>query len=241
MARGHPGVRDQQVKSSVYKSSLTAFCLVLLGAASLAAPARAQPALPQWLPIATLDKPFNDAAKDIGLRHRFALRDCGNFNKHFICTYGSETGIGVAAWASQPVGLVEQMNIAIPRCTAEADLADVAAMLLHILHPRRPLSTFSRAIVAMARFAEHAGSGEHWLDGVSYHLIERGPLGLGLVVRRTPPNAVPPNAAMRKRVAEAQKYYAPEFDCPHAASIVIEPVARPPADALRPVIRSISK
>lgn len=184
-------------------------------------------ALPQWLPVATLDKALNDAAADLRRPHRFVLRDCGNSGGYYICTYSSERGIGVAAWSSQPVGLVEQINVAIPPCHAIDDLSDIAAMMLHILHPRRPIPTFSRAIVAMSNFAARKGSGEYWLDGVSYHLVDRGRLGVGLAIQRTPPSAVPPSEKRRLRTAKAHRFYLPHYDCPSPATVLIE--TDPPA------------
>jgi hypothetical protein len=65
-------------------------CAALAGAASVATAQVSQP-LPQWLPVQTLDKPFNDAAGDLKRPHNFALKDCGNEGPYFICTYGSAT------------------------------------------------------------------------------------------------------------------------------------------------------
>ena len=126
-----------------------------------------------------------------------------------------------AAWAPQPAGLVEQINIAIPACRAAEDLSDISTMLIYILHPRRPLATFPRAIVAMMRFAALRGSGVYWLDGVSYLLVDRGPLGVGLVVHRTPPNAVPPTDEQRTRLAKAQHFYDLPSECPAAPVVVV--------------------
>lgn len=227
---------------AVFKRSLLAFGLLLGGIALPATCADAQaPVLPQWLPVGTFDKPLNEAADDVGVRHRFKLRDCGNSGRHFVCTYASDTGIGVVAWSSQPVGLIEQLTIAIPACKAIDDLSDLSAMLIHILHPRRPVATFPRTIVAMARFAANTGSGEHWLDNVSYQLIDRKARGLGLVVHRTPPNAIPPSASMRKRVADAQRFYIPPYKCPGADGVVLEPVPESPRVAAPHPVISINK
>jgi hypothetical protein len=200
--------------------SVFLFGFALVVADSMACGALSQP-LPQWLPVETLDKPFNDAAGDLKKPQRFVLRDCGNERDHFICTYRTASGIGIAAWAPQAAGLVEQITIAIPPCRAVEDLSDLSTMLIYILHPRRPLATFPRAIVAMNRYASVRGSGVYWLDGVSYLLIDRGPLGLGLVVHRTPHDATPLTEEQRARLANAQRFYLPPSDCP------IEPPAVP--------------
>jgi hypothetical protein len=93
----------------------------------------------------------------------------------------------------------------------------------------------------MARYAEHSGSGEHWLDGVSYHLIDRGPDGVGLVVQRTPPNAVPSTPARRQRVASKTRFFTPAFACPLTTGAAVE--EPPPAiiEVPKRILRSITK
>lgn len=222
------------IVNEVLKFARTALSSALF-ATVLAVPAVLAQPLPQLLPIGTVDKPFNDAAQDLARPFRFVLKDCGNSGPAFICTYGSTNGIGIVAWAAQPVGLVEELAIAIPNCAPLEDLADISTMLIHIFHPNRTTATYPRAIVAMARFADTSGSGEHWLDGVRYHLINRGPLGFGLVVRRTPASAIPTTASARARVAARQRFYLPDYACPGAAAVVSPvpaPVVVPP-----PVLR----
>jgi hypothetical protein len=193
-------------------------------------PSHAQP-LPQWLPIATLDKPFNDAAKDLNLPEFFTLHKCGNLNGGFICTYGSQTGVGLAAWSAQQVGLVEQINIGMPSCEQGEELAHISAMLLHIFHPRRPVSTIVRGIVAMAEPTTRSGANEHWLDDVSYLLVDRKMAGFGLIIRRKPPNATTPRPfAVNYRYARAQNFYLPpppDSCIPPAEAIVVAPPVAP--------------
>lgn len=208
------------------KHSRVSLFIALVAAACASSAVDAQP-LPQWLPIATLDKPFNDAAQDLERPHRFALSDCGNTNGHFRCTYASQSGIGMAAWASQSQGLVEQINIIIPRCTAERDLVDISDMLVHIFSPRRPYATFSRGIFSMSAFAAATGNGEYWLDDVSYQLIDRGAVGWGLVVRRKPWHGNPRSESTRRRVAATQWFYVPTGPCAAA------PDVPPPVNVLR--------
>jgi len=208
----------------VIRLSVIALTLTLACAAAVATKAVGQP-LPQWIPVGTLDKPFNEAAVDHQRRQRFALQDCGNSSIYFICTYAANTGIGLVAWAKQPVGLVDQINIAIPVCNAMSDLDDIATMLIYIFHPKRPAITFHRSIVAMANFAANKGNGEQWLDGINYQLIDRKELGFGLVVRRTPPNMAPPSEQDRARSARAQRFYMPASDCPiPTGTIAVQPV-----------------
>jgi hypothetical protein len=52
--------------------SVLLFGFALVGAASMVSDGRAQP-LPQWLPVETLDKPFNDAAGDLKKPRRDVL------------------------------------------------------------------------------------------------------------------------------------------------------------------------
>jgi len=226
----------------VFQRSLLAFGLLLGAIALPATRADAQsPALPQWLPVGTVDKALTESAQDVGTRHIFVLKDCGNSGDHFICTYASDSGIGVVAWASQRAGFVEQLTIAIPACRSIEDLADMSTILVHILHPRRPIATFPGTITAMARYAANSGSGEHWLDDVGYQLIDRKSRGWGLVVRRVPPNGIPSTAAMRRRVAEAQRFYVPPYVCPRTDDAGLQPVPESPRVGLpRPAI-SINK
>lgn len=202
--------------------------------ASLAAvgslPARAQAALPQWLPIQALDKAFNDAAADLSIAQSFQLRDCGNPGDTFICTYASSGGVGVVAWSKQSIGLVEKLAISIPPCSAAGDLASIAAILVHTLHPRRPVSTYSRAIVALANFTAFAGAGDHWLDGVSYQLVRREDGGLGLIVERQPTRPAQSRSDLRRRAALQQRFFIPDHAC--GAVVMTTPVdAHPPLRA----------
>jgi hypothetical protein len=195
----------------VVAAGVIAFLACLAGPAS----GHAEGALPGWLPIGTVDKAFNDAANDLSIAQRFALRQCADHRRYFACSYASTTGIGILAWAPRSEGLVEQLTIAIPRCQADAGLAEISAMLVHIFSPRRP-QTFARPIPAMLPFAAGTGSNEHWLDGVKYVLINRGPKGLGVVVHRTPklPDLDRSSPARRSTIARQTNFYLPQsFEC----------------------------
>ena len=175
----------------------------------------AEGALPGWLPIGTVDKAFNDAANDLSIAQRFTLRQCADHQRYFACSYASTNGIGILAWAPRSEGLVEQLTIAIPPCEADADLADISAMLVHVFSPRRP-QTFARPIPAMLPFAVGTGSNEHWLDGVKYVLINRGPKGLGLVVHRAPklPDLDRSSPTKQGIIARQTNFYLPQpFEC----------------------------
>src|SRR5262245_48932262 len=134
-----PEVVRPRVKAHMRLWSAVLLCVAVASAAPSVAAAQPSQPLPQWLPVQTLDKPFNDASGDLKRPHNFALKDCGNEGPYFICTYGSTTGVGIAAWSFPAVGLVEQMSIAIPTCNALETLGDISTMLVYILHPRRPL------------------------------------------------------------------------------------------------------
>jgi hypothetical protein len=180
-------------------------------------------ALPGWVPVETVDKAFNDASNDVRTPQLFSLQDCSNFGPQFICSYASSTGTGILAFAPREQGLIEQLNLAIPSCSTIPQLADISAMLIHIFHPRRPVSTFSRAIVAMARMATVNGKAEYLLDGVSYQLIDRSPQGFGLVVRRGPPLPLwqHPQAPARYRAADKSQipFFLPAAPCPQASRL----------------------
>lgn len=176
---------------------------------------RAEGALPGWLPIGTVDKPFNDAARDLRISQRFALRQCADYQRYFACSYASTKGIGILAWAPRSEGIVEQLTISIPPCRVENDLSEISAMLIHIFSPRRP-QTFSRPIPAMLPFAVGTGNNEHWLDGVKYVLINRGPKGVAVVVHRTAklPDLERNSPARRDQLPRRTNFYLPvPFEC----------------------------
>lgn len=194
--------------------------LALIACFAGAGRSQAEGALPGWLPIGTVDKAFNDAAKDLSIVQRFVLRNCADYRRYFACSYASTNGIGILAWAPRSEGLVEQLTIAIPPCQADVDLAEISAILIHIFSPRRP-QTFARPIPAMLPFAVGTGNNEHWLDGVKYVLINRGPKGLGLVVHRTAklPDLKRNSPARRDSLARQTNFFLPQpFECRLAAN-----------------------
>lgn len=181
---------------------------------------RAEGALPGWVPIGTVDKAFNDAAHDLDFAQRFALRQCADYQRYFACSYASTNGIGILAWAKRSEGMIEQLTISIPPCRVDTDLAEIAAILVHMFSPRRPL-TFARPIPAMLPFAVGTGTNEHWLDGVKYVLINRGPKGVGLVVHRTAklPDFERHSPAKRDQIAQRTNFYLPQpFECPQVTN-----------------------
>jgi hypothetical protein len=207
----------------MFKSVSTAMLLAcaLLGPGADRAAAQGG-ALPGLLPVGTVDKAFNDAADDLRIERWHFLTRCADQHRYFGCTYTSTSGIGIVAWAPRSEGVVEQLSIAIPPCRVEPELRKISAILIHIFSPRRP-QTFSRPIVAMAQFAASSGSGEHWLDGVSYVLLDRRHLGVGLIVRRSQrlPDVAPDSSRARTAAARKVAFYLPPIDC--AAPIVAGP------------------
>ena len=203
-----------------------------LAVAAPTSPAFAE-ALPQWLPIQTFDKAFNDAAGDLEVRDTLTLRDCGNSGRYFVCSYSSSNGLGIVAWAPQREGLIEQLAIAVPPCNVIPDIESISAILFHIFHPNRPVATFPRAISAMVNFTATTGRGDHWQDGVSYQLVNRGPLGFGLLVHRTPPIGTRVNDASRRHAALKQQFILPESACASGGSVVSAAPAAPVEPAPR--------